>query len=86
MPDKQQEVVKKFLSLGFVVIGKAKNGNIFVELRGNEPIRAAVAADGIRKEPPPVPGTPTRDLPRPGWPSLSLRGSDTEPEPTACRP
>jgi len=46
MPDKQQEVVKKFLSLGFVVIGKAKNGNIFVELRGNEPIRAAVAADG----------------------------------------
>lgn len=46
MPDKQQDVVKKFQSLGFVVIGKASNGNVFVELRGNEPIRAAVAADG----------------------------------------
>lgn len=46
MPDKQQDVVKKFQSLGFVVIGKAANGNVFVELRGNEPIRAAVTADG----------------------------------------
>lgn len=46
MPDKQQEVLKKFQSLGFVVIGKASNGNVFVELRGNEPIRAAVATDG----------------------------------------
>ena len=46
MPDTQQDVVKKFQSLGFVVIGKAQNGNVFVELRGNEPIRAAVTADG----------------------------------------
>ena len=46
MPDKQQDIIKKFQSLGFVVIGKAPNGNVFVELRGNEPIRAAVAPDG----------------------------------------
>jgi hypothetical protein len=46
MPDKQQEMIKKFQSFGFVVIGKAKNGNIFVELRGNDPVRAAVAPDG----------------------------------------
>jgi hypothetical protein len=46
MPDKQQDVLKKFQSLGFVVIGKAQNGNVFVELRGNEPIRAAVTTDG----------------------------------------
>lgn len=46
MPDKQQEIVKKFQSLGFVVIGKAQNGNVFVELRGNDPIRASVGPDG----------------------------------------
>lgn len=46
MPDKQQEIVKKFQSLGFVVIGKASNGNVFVELRGNDPVRAAVGPDG----------------------------------------
>jgi hypothetical protein len=46
MHDKQQEMVRKFQSLGFVVIGKAPNGNVFVELRGNDPIRAAVAPDG----------------------------------------
>jgi hypothetical protein len=45
-PDKQQEKIKKFKSLGFVVIGKAGNGNIFVELRGNDPVRAAVSPDG----------------------------------------
>jgi hypothetical protein len=28
------------------VIGKAGNGNIFVELRGNDPVRAAVSPDG----------------------------------------
>ena len=46
MPDAQAAVVKKFQSLGFSVIGKAANGNIFVELRGNQPVRAAVAPDG----------------------------------------
>jgi len=44
--DKQQEKVKKFTALGFTIMGKAANGNVFVELRGNQPIRAAVAADG----------------------------------------
>jgi len=46
MPDKQQEMVKKLQSLGFVMMGKAKNGNIFMELRGNDPIRASIAPDG----------------------------------------
>jgi hypothetical protein len=46
MPDPQAEIVKKFQSFGFVVIGKAKNGNIFVELKGNDPVRAAVSPDG----------------------------------------
>jgi hypothetical protein len=46
MPQTQADVVKKFQSLGFVVIGKAQNGNVFVELRGNEPIRASVSPDG----------------------------------------
>jgi len=46
MPDKQQDVVKKFQRLGFVVIGKAQNGNVFVELRGNDPVRASVGPDG----------------------------------------
>jgi hypothetical protein len=46
MPDKQQDMVKRFQSLGFVVIGKAANGNVFVELRGNDPVRAAVGPDG----------------------------------------
>ena len=46
MPESQQDIVKKFQSLGFVVIGKAQNGNIFVELKGNDPVRAAVSPDG----------------------------------------
>ena len=46
MPDVQAAIVKKFQSLGFAVIGKAANGNVFVELRGNEPVRASVAPDG----------------------------------------
>jgi hypothetical protein len=46
MPDKQQAAVKKFQRLGFVVIGKAQNGNVFVELRGNDPVRASVSPDG----------------------------------------
>ena len=46
MPESQADVVKKFKSLGFVVMGTAQNGNIFVELRGNNPVRAAVAPDG----------------------------------------
>ncbi len=46
MPDPQADVVKKLQSLGFAVIGKAPNGNVFVELRGNDPVRASVAPDG----------------------------------------
>ena len=46
MPDKQQEVLKKFKSLGFSEMGRLPNGNVFVELKSNEPVRAVVAADG----------------------------------------
>ncbi len=46
MTEKQRPVVKKFQRLGFVVLGTAANGNVFVELRSNEPIRAAISADG----------------------------------------
>ncbi|MGI8736167.1 MAG: hypothetical protein DLM53_10995 [Candidatus Eremiobacter antarcticus] len=46
MPDKQQDVLKKFKSLGFTEVGRLANGNIFMELKGNEPVRALVAADG----------------------------------------
>ncbi len=46
MPDKQQDVLKKFKSLGFTEVGRLINGNIFMELKGNEPVRALVAADG----------------------------------------
>jgi hypothetical protein len=46
MPDSQSDIVKKFQSLGFTVIGKAANGNVFVELRGNDPVRASVGPDG----------------------------------------
>ena len=46
MPDPQAVIVKKFQSLGFAIIGKAANGNVFVELRGNDPVRAAVLPDG----------------------------------------
>lgn len=46
MPDKQQEILKKFKSLGFTEMGRLKNGNVFVELRGNKPVRALVSADG----------------------------------------
>ena len=46
MPDPQADIVKKFQSLGFTVMGKAANGNVFVELRGNDPVRAAVRPDG----------------------------------------
>ncbi|HXW77218.1 MAG TPA: hypothetical protein VEJ20_07405 [Candidatus Eremiobacteraceae bacterium] len=45
-PDKQQEMLKKFTGLGFVIMGKAANGNVFVELRGNDPVRAVVSPDG----------------------------------------
>jgi hypothetical protein len=44
--DKQQEVLKKFKSLGFTEIGRLKNGNVFVELKSNDPVRAVVALDG----------------------------------------
>ncbi|MBV8164328.1 MAG: hypothetical protein JOZ91_08665 [Candidatus Eremiobacteraeota bacterium] len=46
MSDKQQEVLKKFKSLGFTEMGRLKNGNVFVELKSNEPVRAVVALDG----------------------------------------
>jgi len=46
VPDKQQDVLKKFKSLGFTEVGRLANGNIFMELKGNEPVRALVAADG----------------------------------------
>ncbi len=46
MPDKQQDVLKKFKSLGFTEVGRLANGNVFMELKGNEPVRALVAADG----------------------------------------
>ena len=46
MPDKQLEVLKKFKSLGFSEMGRAKNGNVFVELKTNDPVRAVVAPDG----------------------------------------
>ena len=46
MPESQDDIIKKFKSLGFVVMGKAQNGNVFVELRGNNPVRAVVAPDG----------------------------------------
>lgn len=46
MPESQADIIKKFQSLGFVVLGTAKNGNVFVELRGNNPVRASVAPDG----------------------------------------
>jgi hypothetical protein len=44
--DKQQEVLKKFKSLGFTEMGRLKNGNIFVELKSNDPVRAVVTVDG----------------------------------------
>ena len=46
MPQSQADMVKKLQSLGFAVIGTAKNGNVFVELRGNDPVRASVGPDG----------------------------------------
>jgi hypothetical protein len=46
VPDKQQDVLKKFKSLGFTEVGRLANGNVFMELKGNEPVRALVAADG----------------------------------------
>jgi hypothetical protein len=46
LPDKQQEVLKKFKSLGFTEMGRLANGNVFVELRSTEPVRAVVAVDG----------------------------------------
>ena len=46
MLDKQQDVLKKFKSLGFTEVGRLANGNVFMELKGNEPVRALVAADG----------------------------------------
>jgi len=39
-------VLKKFKSLGFTEMGRLKNGNVFVELKSNEPVRAVVALDG----------------------------------------
>jgi len=44
--DKQQDVLKKFKSLGFTEMGRLKNGNVFVELKSNDPVRAVVAVDG----------------------------------------
>jgi hypothetical protein len=44
--DKQQDVLKKFKSLGFSQMGRLANGNVFVELKGNDPVRAVVAPDG----------------------------------------
>ncbi len=46
MADKQAEVLKKFKSLGFTEMGRLPNGHVFVELKGNDPVRAVVAADG----------------------------------------
>jgi hypothetical protein len=46
VPDKQQDVLKKFKSLGFTEMGRLKNGNVFVELKSNDPVRAVVAVDG----------------------------------------
>lgn len=46
MSDKQQDVLKKFKSLGFTEMGRLKNGNVFVELKSNDPVRAVVAVDG----------------------------------------
>ena len=46
MSDKQQDVLKKFKSLGFTEIGRLKNGNVFVELKSNDPVRAVVTPDG----------------------------------------
>ncbi len=57
MPDKQQDVLKKFRSLGFTEVGRLANGNVFMELKGNEPVRALVAADGSVT---PLSGDPSR--------------------------
>ena len=46
MADKQRDVLDKFKRLGFREMGKLPNGNVFVELKGNDPVRAVVAADG----------------------------------------
>gem|GEM_PF-2501138 len=46
MADKQQDILKKFKSLGFTEMGRLKNGNVFVELKSNDPVRAVVAVDG----------------------------------------
>jgi len=46
VPDKQQDMLKKFKSLGFTEMGRLKNGNVFVELKSNDPVRAVVAPDG----------------------------------------
>jgi hypothetical protein len=46
MADKQADILKKFKSLGFSEIGRLPNGNVFVELKGNDPVRVVVAADG----------------------------------------
>ena len=46
MADKQSEVIKKFKSFGFTELGRLPNGNVFVELKGTDPVRAVVAADG----------------------------------------
>jgi hypothetical protein len=46
LTDKQQDVLKKFTSLGFTQMGRLANGNVFVELKGNDPVRAVVTPDG----------------------------------------
>ena len=46
MTDKQRDVIAKFKQLGFQEMGKLANGNIFVELKGTQPVRAVVAPDG----------------------------------------
>ena len=44
--DKQAVVLKQFKSLGFSEMGRLPNGHVFVELKGNDPVRAVVSADG----------------------------------------
>jgi len=45
-PDKQTEILKSFKALGFSEMGRLPDGKVFVELKGNDPVRAVVAQDG----------------------------------------
>lgn len=44
--DKQQVILKQFKKYGFTEMGRLPNGNVFLELKGTDPVRVVVAVDG----------------------------------------